>query len=254
MVSAKTADVPSKRGGAIAGPLVVVVVDSVMLDDDVDSADVDDVVVSDLSAEQLVSITATTATLAILRLMNTPDDTGTAVDPAVGYSVHWAGWRSKYFEQWADRSPSLVNDCPFCTYLSSGASDADALIVRRTQHAMVILNRFPYTAGHVLIMPLRHVGDLGDLTADESADVWQLCREAETTLRQVLNAEGVNIGFNLSRAAGAAIPGHLHAHALPRWVGDTNFAVAIANMRIIPEALTVTQQRLSQGWVALSAN
>jgi ATP adenylyltransferase len=206
------------------------------------------------SEEQLVVRPSVRNPMTTIRTVDTSSDPGTTVDPGVGYSVHWAGWRTEFFEEWANRSTTLPNGCPFCGYIASGASDQDALIVRRTDSCMVILNRFPYVSGHVLIMPLRHVGELNQLTEPEASEIWQLCREAEQTLRHVFGATGVNIGFNLSASAGAAIPGHLHAHVLPRWVGDSNFTVAIANIRVIPEALAATRQRIADGWQTINAS
>ena len=111
-----------------------------------------------------------------------------------------------------------------------------------------VLNAYPYTSGHLMVVPIRHVDSLAALGDVEAAELWSAVRQAVLALEASLGPEGVNLGANLGQAAGAGIPRHLHLHAVPRWAGDTNFMTAVAGTRVLPEALTVTWQRLRQGW------
>jgi ATP adenylyltransferase len=111
-----------------------------------------------------------------------------------------------------------------------------------------VLNAYPYASGHLMVLPTRHVSTLAELTEEEGADMWSGLRQGVEALETAYAPEGVNLGANLGRAAGAGIPRHLHLHAVPRWLGDTNFMTSVASARVLPEALTVTWQRLRQAW------
>jgi ATP adenylyltransferase len=113
----------------------------------------------------------------------------------------------------------------------------ERLIVWSTEHSTVMLNRFPYTNGHLLVSPRRHVADLPDLTPAEMADLHAQTARAITLLRDVVSAQGFNIGINLGRCAGAGVPGHLHQHLVPRWGGDVNFMAVVGEVRVVPQAL-----------------
>jgi len=111
-----------------------------------------------------------------------------------------------------------------------------------------ILNRYPYTSGHLLILPNRGVPDLDDLTADEFGELWETVRAAAQALRAAYTPDGLNIGVNIGRGAGAGVPDHLHVHVVPRWAGDTNFTTAVAETRVMPESLDVSFERISSAW------
>lgn len=127
-------------------------------------------------------------------------------------------------------------------------TDETAYVVHRGTHAFAILNAYPYGSGHVLVMPYREVGDLEALDPEESDDVWRLIRQAVRAVKAAYRPEGVNVGFNLGRAAGAGVPNHLHGHVLPRWDADSNFMTTVAEARVLPEPLSVTWAKLRDAW------
>ncbi len=186
------------------------------------------------------------------------DELGADPSPALGRLD--ASWRGDYItrataEADADVTAGMGADdearCVFCRILQSagtGTTDESNLIVHRGTEAIVILNAYPYTSGHLMVMPFRHVGYLSELTDAEHTEVWALVRRATGAITRAYNPGGMNVGANLGRAAGAGIPGHLHVHALPRWDGDTNFMTAIAETRVVPEALSTTWSRLRAAW------
>ena len=132
--------------------------------------------------------------------------------------------------------------CVFCQAQSDQA--ADPLLVTRTPLAFVILNLYPYNSGHLMVVPSRHVASLAELDAGELAELIRLTQRAEIALTEVYRPQGINVGLNLGRAAGAGIADHLHIHLLPRWTGDTNFMTTVGESRVIPEALEVTYEKL----------
>ncbi|MHB1928422.1 MAG: HIT family protein [Acidimicrobiales bacterium] len=163
----------------------------------------------------------------------------------------WAGWRSPYIEQATSDHPRAdEGGCVFCRILASGAPDEETHILWRdpSGRALALLNAYPYTSGHLMVMPLRHAARLDGLDAEEAAAVWDGVRQAVAALEGAYRPEGVNLGANLGRAAGAGVPDHLHFHALPRWVGDTNFTTAVADLRVLPEALGVSAAKLRAAW------
>ena len=113
---------------------------------------------------------------------------------------------------------------------------------------MVLLNAYPYTSGHILVVPRRPVETLAELSSEEHESLWKTVTDATTTLQEVFSPEGINVGLNQGEAAGAGVPDHLHVHVVPRWSGDTNFTTVAANTRVIPEALTETWTRISEAW------
>ncbi len=166
-----------------------------------------------------------------------------------------ASWRGAYIESAsaAERAegapaPGAAAGCVFCTILASGAPDAEARIVRRADHTLAILNAYPYTSGHLMCMPLRHVGEIEDLTAGEQSELWEQVRRSVVAVKAAYRPDGINLGVNLGRAAGAGVPGHLHVHVVPRWNGDTNFMTTVAEVRVVPESLDVTWTKLSTAW------
>jgi ATP adenylyltransferase len=114
--------------------------------------------------------------------------------------------------------------------------------------AFAVLNAYPYTSGHLMVMPTRHVAELEELTFDESSAVWSGLTSAVLAVKRAYRPDGLNLGVNLGRVAGAGIPGHFHVHVLPRWSGDTNFMTAVADTRVIPESLPDTDAKLRAAW------
>lgn len=166
-----------------------------------------------------------------------------------------ASWRGEYITAAtsAERAagaadPATVAGCVFCRILASGAEDPDIHVLSRGEHVFAILNAYPYTSGHLMCMPYRHVGDLTELTAEEQVELWDFVRQATAACTRAYQPEGLNVGANLGRAAGAGVPGHLHVHVVPRWHGDTNFMTAIAETRVVPESLAVSWDRLTKAW------
>lgn len=159
----------------------------------------------------------------------------------------WAGWRTEYVSGAGDTGPGGAG-CVFCAILASGEADEDTHVVWRGERCVALLNAFPYTSGHLMVMPVRHVAEVEDLDGDEHIELWASVTDAIVALKAAYRPEGVNMGANLGRAAGAGVPGHFHVHVLPRWAGDTNFMTAVAGARVMPEALAVTDERLRAAW------
>jgi len=156
--------------------------------------------------------------------------------------VLWAGWRSAYMSEVQQGVEPEI--CLFCE-LPAG-TDEDTFILARAATAYAVLNLYPYTSGHLLITPFRHVGIPGELAADEREDVWGLLARTQSALEEILDPHGYNLGVNQGRAGGAGVPGHFHLHVVPRWSGDANFMTATANARILPEPLADTWQKLRE--------
>ncbi len=170
-----------------------------------------------------------------------------------GLEQIWAGWRREYVSS----VPSTVTaggvngaDCVFCAIVTGTGSDKELGVLWRGQHVIAVLNAFPYSSGHLMVMPQRHVSGLELLTPEESTELWRGLLAALQALRTAYQPDGVNIGANLGKAAGAGLPEHVHVHALPRWVGDTNFMTTVAGVRVMPEALGDTWSRLREAWPA----
>lgn len=140
----------------------------------------------------------------------------------------------------------------FCAILASEEGDETTYVVWRGPSTVAVLNAFPYTSGHVLVVPRRHVADLEELSGPESAELWSTVTTAVVAIKSAYRPGGLNVGTNLGRAAGAGIPGHLHVHCLPRWNGDTNFMTSLVEARVLPEALVTTWRRLRDAWPAPS--
>ena len=172
----------------------------------------------------------------------------------------WSGWRAAYVTGAPSRRATGASEGPgageeveadgpvFTQILRSGAPDDETHIVRRGATCFVIANLFPYSSGHLLVVPYREVADLDDLTADETSDLWATVTHAVRALRAAYRPDGMNVGLNLGRPAGGSIPDHLHVHVVPRWTGDSNFMSAIANTQTLPEALDATTAKLRAAW------
>ena len=149
-------------------------------------------------------------------------------------------WRMEYIEN-LDASKKDKN---LFANLPNSGNDRKALIIYRATHSYLVLNKFPYNAGHLLAVPYREVADLSELTDEERTDLMASIIKAKEILQQTLSPDGFNIGFNLGKAAGAGIEQHLHCHIVPRWEGDTNFMPVIGSTRVLPTALDNMWQRL----------
>jgi diadenosine tetraphosphate (Ap4A) HIT family hydrolase len=159
----------------------------------------------------------------------------------------WNGWRATYVNQLADRAPSAEGSV-FTQILVSGLSDDDANIVRRGRLTFVILNAFPYTSGHLMVLPYREVANLDDLTPDEAAELWATVTDAVRAVRTAYRPGGVNVGINMGQPAGGSVSEHLHVHVVPRWTGDANFMTAVAEARTLPEPLSFSARKLRDAW------
>lgn len=158
----------------------------------------------------------------------------------------WAPWRMKYV---ASANDKTLGGCIFCEAART-EDDRKSLILHRGAHAMTIMNLYPYTNGHVMVVPLRHVADLADLTNEERLELMSGTATAVEVIREVLRCEGHNVGMNLGRAAGAGIDAHLHIHVVPRWAGDTNYLAVVGEVRVICEALEDTYGKLRAAYGA----
>lgn len=164
----------------------------------------------------------------------------------------WSGWRSSYVTDAPARS-GAVPDPPgsvFSRLLDSGLPDDDTHIVHRSTTCFVIVNIFPYTSGHLLVVPFREVADLADLDADETTDLWATVTETVAVVRRAYRPDGLNVGLNLGRPAGGSVPDHLHVHVVPRWTGDSNFMTAISETQTLPESIADTARRVRSAWAA----
>jgi ATP adenylyltransferase len=164
----------------------------------------------------------------------------------------WAGWRSEYIDGVNDEKvPGLQSEsCVFCAILTSGRPDDETHVLWRHPRggAVGIINAYPYTSGHMMVMPTRHVANLEDLDDDEGRALWAALGQAVRAVRSAYAPDGLNVGANLGKAAGAGVPGHLHIHVVPRWTGDTNFMTSVAEVRVLPESLSSSSARLRQAW------
>lgn len=154
----------------------------------------------------------------------------------------WAPWRLEYIGD-----AGAQEGCVFCAE-AEGDLGHDSLLVFRGEHAFVLLNKFPYSSGHLMVASLRHVGELAELAAPEAAEIHELTTRAIEALRAVYGPDAFNVGWNLGQVAGGSISGHLHEHVVPRWSGDTNFMPVLADIKVVPEHLVVTRDRLREAW------
>jgi ATP adenylyltransferase len=153
----------------------------------------------------------------------------------------WAPWRMKFVE-------SVPKDCVFCG-IHARLNDQDDLVVWRGATALVVLNRFPYTSGHLLVVASQHKPSFEDLNPDCRSEMMELATQAMTILRRLYKPDGFNLGANIGEAAGAGIPGHIHLHVVPRWMGDANFMLSLADTKVMPEALEASYARIRAAWI-----
>ena len=162
----------------------------------------------------------------------------------MGLDHLWAAWRNAYVvKATAEEREGVAGGCVFCA-LSELEPAASNGVLASTNSTFAVLNAYPYGSGHSLILPKRHVASLSDLSAEERAELFELCFDVTQAIESAYHPDGINVGANLGRAAGAGIPAHLHLHALPRWSCDTNFMTAIAETRVIPESLETSWEKL----------
>jgi ATP adenylyltransferase len=189
----------------------------------------------------------------------------------------WAGWRAGYVASVAEGAHPAADagaagiaghepgaagaeapagedggpeHCVFCRIAAArepGADEAN-FVLWRGRRVLAMLNAYPYASGHLMVMPARHVGELELLEADESTELWSATQAGVRALKAAYAPDGLNLGLNLGRAAGAGIPAHLHVHAVPRWGGDTNFMTSVASLRVLPEAITESWSKLRRAW------
>lgn len=158
----------------------------------------------------------------------------------------WAPWRMTYIRGENERPD---DGCIFCVRDRQG-EERERLILHRGEHAFVLMNKYPYTNGHLMVAPYRHSADPGELTAAEVMEMHRLLILGRDVLRQCIAPQGFNIGMNLGQVAGAGITDHLHQHIVPRWGGDTNFMPVFADVRVIPQHLEATYDLLAEGFAA----
>jgi len=158
----------------------------------------------------------------------------------------WAGWRAGYIEEVATAPAAVDGECLFCAL--AAADPYDALVLARDDFVFAVMNAYPYTSGHLMIEPLRHEAALTGLRRAEANALIAMTQATNAALDAAYRPDGVNLGVNLGRAAGAGVPGHVHLHAVPRWVGDTNFMTAVAETRVLPESLRTSFEKLKKAW------
>lgn len=156
--------------------------------------------------------------------------------------VLWSPWRYDYITKSSD---SVKSDCVFCDILKNSASDEENFILHRAEFNFVILNIYPYTSGHVMVVPYEHLDSLAAASKPSTDEMMDLVKTFSQRITTNYSPEGINLGMNLGRAAGAGVADHYHMHILPRWIGDANFMTAIGETRTIPETLSTTYQKLA---------
>jgi ATP adenylyltransferase len=154
----------------------------------------------------------------------------------------WAPWRLEYIQS-ADEQEG-------CFLCRARDGDEESLVVHRGKRAFVVLNKYPYASGHLLVAPNRHEGEFGDLEDEEALEVHHLAAAGLAALAETMGPQGFNIGWNLGRIAGAGVVDHVHLHVVPRWAGDTNFMPVLADVKVLPEALEQSRRKLAQAWPA----
>ena len=154
----------------------------------------------------------------------------------------WAPWRLAYVQE-----AGAAVGCVFCQEAAGELGDR-SLVVHRGERVVVLLNKFPYSSGHLMVAPVRHVPALGDLEHDEAAEIHDLTVQGIAALSRIYAPDGFNVGWNLGAVAGGSIAAHLHEHVVPRWAGDTNFMPVLADVKVLPEHLESTRLNLIEAW------
>ena len=172
------------------------------------------------------------------------ESSGTLAGLPDGFQRLWTPHRMVYID--GENKPATTGECPFC--VAPTRTDADGLIVHRGDVAYVVMNLYPYSPGHLLVCPYRHVSDYTDLTVDETREVAELTQRAMRVIRRVSNPDGFNLGMNQGEVAGAGIAAHLHQHVVPRWAGDANFMPIVARTKPVPQLLGDARDLLAAEW------
>jgi len=165
--------------------------------------------------------------------------------------ILYAPWRDNYIQHSIKQNKSANEACVFCEKFTKKDTHEQEFVLKKTKHACVILNLYPYNGGHLLIVPHKHAAHLEDLSKAARAELMELMSASVTILKTQLKAEGVNTGFNLGRASGAGIPDHLHLHVVPRWFGDTSFITTIGHTKNVSVDLTRIYNDLKPAFQAL---
>ncbi len=156
----------------------------------------------------------------------------------------WAPWRMEYIRSLADTGTK--DGCFLCDYWDDPEHDETNRVLWRKPATFVVMNRFPYTNGHLLVAHAHHIADFESLEVDTLVEMTTTIRDAVAVLRRTIHPQGFNVGYNIGHCAGAGLPGHLHAHIVPRWPGDTNFMAVLSDVRMIPDALDALWRELKQ--------
>jgi ATP adenylyltransferase len=156
----------------------------------------------------------------------------------------WAPWRLEYIKQANEHA-----GCVFCEEAAGSLPEAESLRVHHGVSTIAILNKYPYSSGHLMVAPRRHIGALGDLNDDEAVEIHRMSVAAVDVLNRVYGPGGFNLGWNLGHIAGAGIADHVHQHVVPRWSGDTNFMPVLGDVKVLPEHLLETRDRLRENWI-----
>jgi ATP adenylyltransferase len=165
--------------------------------------------------------------------------------------ILWSPWRAQYIEGFKEENLPK-EDCFFCAAISDLSHDRDRLVVHRSKLSIVMLNRYPYNGGHILIAPKMHIGDFLELSNEESSDLMNLAKLSIKVINSLSSPHAYNMGMNLGREAGAGVPGHLHLHIIPRWSGDTNFMSSVCETKVISQSLENIQKNFSIAFAKLS--
>jgi ATP adenylyltransferase len=160
----------------------------------------------------------------------------------------WAAWRMKYIQE----ELKTAKECLFCRAIGAD-SDKELLVLHRGKTCVIMLNAYPYNPGHLMVATNRHLSSMGELSSEERAEIMELAALSEKILGKVYHPQGLNVGLNLGQCAGAGVPGHLHLHVVPRWVGDTNFMPVLGETRVLPEELDATYEKLHEALKATKA-
>lgn len=156
----------------------------------------------------------------------------------------WSPWRSEYIASGAPGTE--LKGCVFCKLYAEIQNDEANFVVYRASHSFVVLNRYPYISGHLLIVPNEHVGELDAAAKETTDELMDMTKRSQTALREAYHPQGFNVGMNLGHSAGAGIVDHIHIHILPRWTGDTNFMTTVSETRVIPEDLPTTYRKVRE--------
>lgn len=158
--------------------------------------------------------------------------------------VLWSPWRYAYIKDSQTQTTAASIGCVFCHIINNSATDAENFILIRAEYNFVILNIYPYISGHLMIVPFTHLADLDQAAKEITDELMDLTKRCQTALREVYQPDGMNLGMNQGRAAGAGVTDHFHMHILPRWIGDANFMTSVSETRTIPESLNTTYEKL----------